>query len=103
MEDLAGHERRPLQVEDPVDHVADRAQASERVELGESRVGGGIVDGRLDDAEGHGVDADPTGGILDREGARHGCQSALGEHRQGGGPVTVGVIDEARADVDDVA
>ena len=33
MEDLAGHERRPLQVEHPVDHVADRAQASERVEL----------------------------------------------------------------------
>ena len=43
VEDLAGDERGPLEIEDPVDDVADLAEPAEGMKRGQALVGGGVV------------------------------------------------------------
>ena len=59
--------------------------------------------GVLDHAEGDGVDADAARRVLGGQRPGHRVQPALGQRRQGGGRVAVGMVDEARRDADDVA
>src|SRR3954452_21553515 len=51
-QDLAGHERRMLEIEDRLGDIAGLAHAADRVELGERLVGRLGVHRRLDDAGG---------------------------------------------------
>src|SRR5260370_29024911 len=61
-QDLAGHERRMLEIEDRIDDIAGLAHAADRVELGErlvARLGGHRW---FDDARGDRVNAHATAG-----------------------------------------
>src|SRR6266513_2171031 len=57
----------------------------------------------LDDAERDGVHTDPAGGVLDRQRAGYGHQSAFSQGGKRGWSVAVGVVDEARGDIHDMA
>ena len=101
MERLPGDKGGLLEIEDAVDDVADFAEPAERVEV--RHTGICRVVARPDDAERDSVHPNPAGRVLNGQRARHGGQAALGEGRQGGGPLAVGIVHQAGADVDDMA
>ena len=103
MQRLAGDERRPLEIQDRVDDVVDLAHTAERMQAGEAVVRRRIVSRSLDHPERDRVDAHAARRVLDRQRPGHGDEPALGERRERGGSRGVGVVDEARGDVDDVA
>ncbi len=82
VQDLAGDERGALEVEDPVDHVADLAEPAEWVKAGHALVGGGVVRRGPDDPERDRVDAHAARRVLDRQRAGDGGESALGQRRE---------------------
>src|SRR3954452_17019218 len=65
VQDLSGDERRRLQEENPVDHIADLTDASERVEPSERVVRLRGMLRRLDDAQRDRVDPNAAGRVLD--------------------------------------
>src|SRR6266851_7992922 len=57
MQDLARDEWGPFEIHDPVDHIADLADAAEGVEAGHARVERGVVAWGPDHSESDGVDS----------------------------------------------
>src|SRR3978361_641162 len=103
MQDLAGAERRPLEVEDSVKDVTDLTESAEGMKCGEALVGRSVAHGCPDDPWGDGVDPDPSRGVLDRQRAGRGCQSALRQGHERRRPLAAGVVEDAGCDVDDVS
>jgi len=64
---LAGDETRLLEVEDPLDDVADLTHPPDRVSGGLTVVGRGVVHRRLDHSKRDRVDPDTARGVLDGE------------------------------------
>src|SRR2546421_3316630 len=64
---LAGDETRLLEVEDPLDDVADLTHLPDRVSGGLAVVGRGVVHRRLDHSKRDRVDPDTARGVLDGE------------------------------------
>ncbi len=103
MEDFAGHERRTLQIEDGIHDVRHLTHVAHGMESAERLVNFERMHRRLDDTQRHCVHADAALGIFDREALGRRVEAALGERRQHRRHVRIGVVDQARRDLDDMA
>ena len=103
VEDFAGHEAGPFEIEDRVGDVRDLAQPADWVQGGELRIFLDRMHWRLDRARRHRIHSDPALGILDCERFGHGIEATLRQRRQHGGYAGDGVLGEARRDLYDMA
>jgi hypothetical protein len=55
VQDLSGHERRRLEIEDSTDHILDLAHPTDRVQRAHPRVGALVVNRCFDHAQRNGV------------------------------------------------
>src|SRR5271155_73185 len=67
VQDLPGHERRRLEIEDPTDHILDLAHPADGVQRAHPGVGARLVYRRFDHAQRDGIHPQTSGGILDRK------------------------------------
>src|SRR5438094_5708540 len=102
VECLPRDERGPLQVEDPVDDVANFSHPTERVNGGRAVVRCGVVHRRLDHSERDRIDADAAFRIFDRQRASDRVQPAFGQRCESRGDRAQRVVDETRRHVDDM-
>src|SRR5947209_11418087 len=102
VECLPRDERGPLQVEDPVDDVANLSHPTERVNGGRAVVRCGVVHRRLDHSERDRIDADAAFRIFDRQRASDRVQPAFGQRSESRGDRADRVVDETRRHVDDM-
>jgi hypothetical protein len=84
VEDFAGHEAGPFEVEDRIDDVGNLAQPADWVQVASCAYSDGMH-WRLDGARRHRVHSDPALGILDRKRFRRGIQATLRQRRSTAG------------------
>src|SRR6516162_2939256 len=103
MQDLAGDERRFLQIHYGLDDIVDVADVPERSRPVQLFVARWVVHGGTNVAESDGVATDAVLRVLDGQFLGDCVQSSFGQRRQRGWHRRVCVVDQAGGDVDQVA